>query len=52
MSDFDIAEACDKYDPTNPKNGEKDVYVQLVLSVALGLSAFIGFCVGRSASNL
>jgi len=48
MSDFRIVEDCPKYDPTDPTdpaNGQKQIYVQLVLSLALGVSAFLGFCV-------
>jgi hypothetical protein len=38
---------CKHVDPTDPKaNGQQNqIYVQLVLSLALGLSAFFGFCV-------
>src|SRR5882757_5111982 len=38
---------CTHVDPTNPNtNGQQNqIYVQLVLSLALGLSAFFGFCV-------
>jgi len=36
---------CDRYNPADPSNGRSDIYVQLVLSFALGASAFIGFCV-------
>jgi hypothetical protein len=35
---------CKGYDPTDPANGQKDILVQLVISAALGLSAFLGFC--------
>ncbi|CZT09922.1 hypothetical protein WAI453_007110 [Rhynchosporium graminicola] len=35
---------CTVGDPTDPSNGQKQIWVQLVLSLALGLSAFIGFC--------
>jgi calcium permeable stress-gated cation channel len=47
MSDFgvEIEEKCSKYNPADPKNGQKDIYVQLVISLALGVSAFFGFCV-------
>lgn len=40
-----VAKKCEKYDPTDPTNGQKDISVQLVLSLALGASAFIAFCV-------
>lgn len=40
-----MAENCTVSDPTDPANGQKDVYVQLVLSLALGVSAFVAFCV-------
>lgn len=33
-------------DVVSPKANEKDIYVQLVLSMALGVSSFIAFCVG------
>jgi hypothetical protein len=36
---------CPSYDPTDPANSNQQIYVQLVLSLALGLSAFLGFCV-------
>lgn len=39
-------EKCE-YDALDPTNGQKDTVVQLVLSLALGVSAFIGFCVSR-----
>lgn len=45
MDDFNVAEKCTKYDPTDPANGQKQIYTQLVLSAALGISAFLGFCV-------
>jgi hypothetical protein len=32
-------------DPTNPANGQQDISVQAALSLALGVSAFFGFCV-------
>jgi hypothetical protein len=32
-------------DPTNPANGQQDIVVQAALSLALGVSAFLGFCV-------
>ncbi|KAG0651194.1 Calcium permeable stress-gated cation channel 1 [Hyphodiscus hymeniophilus] len=38
---------CKGYDPTDPTNSNQNIYVQLVLSLALGLSAFIGFCLLR-----
>ncbi|RDW64203.1 DUF221-domain-containing protein [Coleophoma crateriformis] len=39
-----IAEKCRKVDPTDPTQGQSDTIVQLVIALALGLSAFIGFC--------
>jgi hypothetical protein len=45
VSDFTANNSCPKYDPTDPANGQKQIYVQLVLSLALGLTAFFGFCV-------
>jgi hypothetical protein len=41
----DSQKNCTAYNPTDPANGQKDIYVQLVLSLALGVSAFLGFCV-------
>ncbi|KAL2072731.1 hypothetical protein VTL71DRAFT_12074 [Oculimacula yallundae] len=35
---------CTVRDPTDPSNGQNQIYVQLVLSLALGMSAFLGFC--------
>lgn len=34
---------CDGHDAIRP--GNKDIYVQLVISLILGLSAFVFFCV-------
>jgi len=47
MSDFGIAEQkCpDSYNPTDPAESSGQIYVQLVLSLALGVSAFLTFCV-------
>jgi hypothetical protein len=50
MDGFSTAKnrTCTKTDPTNPAAHEdqKDkIYVQLVLSLALGVSAFLAFCV-------
>lgn len=36
---------CDGNEAVRP--GEKDIYVQLVISLSLGLSAFVVFCVSR-----
>ncbi len=39
-------EECRGDDITDPSSGgQKDIIVQLVISFALGLSSFIGFCV-------
>jgi calcium permeable stress-gated cation channel len=43
MSDPD--KECPKPDLTDPANGQKQIYVQAVLSLALGATAFICFCV-------
>lgn len=43
---------CKPYDPSDPSNGRKDIVVQLVLSLALGASAFIGFCVSLDTREL
>lgn len=45
VNDFVGNKSCPKVDPTDPVNGQKQIYVQLVLSLALGLTAFLGFCV-------
>lgn len=37
--------SCDGSGDEFVQPGEKDTYVQLVISLALGLSAFIAFCV-------
>ena len=42
--DTTTAKECIPQDPTNPHSGEQDIYVQLVLSTVLGVSAFLGFC--------
>ncbi|KAG9243388.1 hypothetical protein BJ878DRAFT_120110 [Calycina marina] len=47
MDSFAASPKCLPYNPSDPKNGQKDIYVQLVLSLALGASAFIGFCILR-----
>ncbi|KAF8851454.1 DUF221-domain-containing protein [Acephala macrosclerotiorum] len=49
MGDFatEASKKCKTYDPTDPKNSQGPIYVQLVLSLALGLSAFFGFCILR-----
>lgn len=47
MSDFAINKECKHVDVTDPHNGEKEIYVQLVLALALGISAFVAFCVSR-----
>ena len=51
MNDFRLPEECTKYDPNDPANGNKQVYVQLVLSLGLGISAFFGFCVSVVARS-
>jgi hypothetical protein len=45
MDDLSIAKECKRTDPTDPTNNQGQIYVQLVLSLALGISAFFGFCV-------
>jgi hypothetical protein len=35
--------------PGDPCKQQNDIYTQLVISVALGLSAFLSFCVGQTA---
>lgn len=39
-----IAKECPRTDPTDPLNNQGQIYVQLVLSLTLGVSAFFGFC--------
>ncbi|KAI9640789.1 hypothetical protein NHQ30_010629 [Ciborinia camelliae] len=38
---------CTAYDPTNVEGQQTAIYVQLVLSLTLGVSAFLGFCILR-----
>lgn len=38
-----VNDTCDGNEAVRP--GTKDIYVQLVISLALGLSAFVAFCV-------
>ncbi|QSZ35252.1 hypothetical protein DSL72_008121 [Monilinia vaccinii-corymbosi] len=38
---------CTAYDPTNVDGQQTAIYVQLVLSLSLGISAFLGFCLLR-----
>jgi hypothetical protein len=45
MDDLSIAKECKRTDPTDPTNNQGQIYVQLVLSLGLGISAFFGFCV-------
>lgn len=45
LADNSMGKNCTASDPTDPANGQKDVYVQLALSLALGVSAFVAFCV-------
>lgn len=47
MDIFGGLEDCMGDDPTNPHSGNKATIVQLVISLVLGLSSFIAFCVGR-----
>lgn len=44
MDSLNAAKDCPRTDPTDPSNNQGQVYVQLVLSFALGISAFFGFC--------
>jgi hypothetical protein len=49
MDIFGGLEDCMGDDPTRPYSAsDKDTIVQLVISLALGLSSFIAFCVSRS----
>lgn len=37
-----------EYDPREEASqGQRDLYTQLIISIALGLTAFIAFCVSR-----
>lgn len=48
MDIFGGLEDCKGYDPTNPYSQDNtDTIVQLVISLALGVSSFIAFCVSR-----
>ncbi|RAL62951.1 hypothetical protein DID88_004040 [Monilinia fructigena] len=38
---------CTIYDPTSVDGQQTAIYVQLVLSLSLGISAFLGFCILR-----
>jgi hypothetical protein len=51
MADTNMAENCTASNPTDIASGQKDVYVQLVLSLALGISAFVAFCVSVTKSH-
>lgn len=42
---------CTAYDPTHIEGQQTAIYVQLVLSLTLGVSAFFGFCVSRDHNN-
>lgn len=46
MTDFYLwsDDDCKLSDPTDPSNSSTDIAVQLVLSFALGLTAFLAFC--------
>lgn len=46
VSLFSSLEGCQDDDVISPKANEKDIYVQLVISMGLGVSSFIAFCVG------
>ncbi|RKF60876.1 Calcium permeable stress-gated cation channel 1 [Erysiphe neolycopersici] len=39
-----LDEECERYNPFDPHRGQEQIYVQLTLSLALGLSALFGFC--------
>ncbi|KAH8815412.1 hypothetical protein F5884DRAFT_723472 [Xylogone sp. PMI_703] len=48
MDDFTAYnKTCPKTDHTDPTRGQTQTYVQLVLSSALGVSAFLAFCILR-----
>lgn len=42
---------CTTYDPTSVDGQQTAIYVQLVLSLSLGISAFLGFCVSRNKNK-
>ncbi|KFZ00202.1 hypothetical protein V500_01127 [Pseudogymnoascus sp. VKM F-4518 (FW-2643)] len=47
VSLFSSLEECQGDDVISPKANEKDIYVQLVISMTLGVSSFIAFCLLR-----
>jgi hypothetical protein len=51
MADINMVKNCSTEDPTRP-NTQADVKVQLVLSLALGISAFVGFCVSVTSDEI
>lgn len=42
---FSSLDGCKGDDVISPGAGQKDIYVQLVISSALGVSSFVAFCV-------
>ncbi|KAI1003084.1 Calcium permeable stress-gated cation channel 1 [Podosphaera aphanis] len=44
MVQYSSTKECKHYDPFDPHSSEEQRYVQPALSLALGLSAFFGFC--------
>lgn len=42
-----LSKDCKHYDPFDPHAGKEQIYIQLVLSLALGLSALLLFCYAR-----
>lgn len=44
MNLIPLDKECEHYNPFDPHTGQEQIYVQLTLSLALGLSALFGFC--------
>ncbi|KAI6246531.1 Calcium permeable stress-gated cation channel 1 [Erysiphe necator] len=44
MNLIPFAKECEHYNPFDPHTGHEQIYVQLILSLALGLAGLFGFC--------
>jgi hypothetical protein len=49
---FSSLDECHGDDVISPNASEKDIYVQLVISLALGIASFIAFCVSPDMTAL
>lgn len=49
---FSPLEDCHGDDAVSPSAGQKDIYVQLVLSLGLGVSSFVAFCVSPGGGGV